>query len=239
MVNNVYSTLASIQTDVVGAISFAQTTLAQLRATFVAIVGFPDQFKAAIKSTLDTYSSFGAGLSASDTSVVKAALRMSETPSTIIPIPAALDTAPGRVEELAMQYAMTEANMAGGLAEAIRAASVVEYSSYDQATAMLNELIAAIDRVLDYIGSHSQNDDLIASIEGIRPLITNLLLQKGASLPPIKNVVIPGDPQPALILSQRLYGDIARDQEIIDMNVIQMRHPGFPEAGTTIRVLSE
>ena len=238
MVNNVYSTLTTIQTDVVGAISFAQTTLAQLRGTFVAIVGFPDKFVAAIKSTLDTYSSLGAGLSSSDTSVVKSALRMSEVSSTVSSVPVAVVDASGRAEEYSMQQAMDEANMAGGLAEAIRAASLVTYKSYDQTQTMLDDLIAAIDRVLNHVGSHSQNDELMAAIEALRPLITNLLISKGANLPATKLIELPTDTQPTLVLAQRLYGDVTRDQEVIDMNPIPMRHPGFPVPGGVALVLS-
>lgn len=237
IIDGVYSTCLQIQSEVVGAISAVQTALARIRGTIDKLIGFPDQFTAAITETLATYQNLIPGMKAGDTSLVTASLSMATSFQGITE--AVPNTTPERLAQIEIRYWATEAGMAGALSQAIRAAVQVEYTSYDQAKSILDQLITALDWVLDYIGSHSKNDALAQSLEALRPLITNVLLEKGAALPPLKDVMLPGDPQPALALAQKFYGDVVRDQEIIDMNPIMLRHPGFPQAGGTIRVLSE
>jgi len=237
MLDAVYDSLLSIQSDVVGAISAAQTALARIRGTFVNIVQFPDQFRAAITDTLNTYDDLGLSVKTGDKSVVNAALSTSTTFAGVtdaFPV-----TTPQREAQQEARYWATEAGMAGALSQAVRLAVRVQYTSYDEVKAMLDALIAAIDTVLAYIGSHSKNDDLTSAVAALKPLVTNNLIAKGANLPAMRTEELPGDVQPALVLAQRMYGDIDRDQEIVDMNPIALRHPGFPEAGATIIVLSE
>lgn len=234
LANEIYSGINSIQTTVVGVISAGQTFVASVRGTYASVVKFPSQFKAAIKNTFSVYQSIGAHIPAGNTSHVSAMLRLaSKAPAAL---PAA--TTPSQIASNNATYLLNNAKLAGNLAEAVRAAANVEYTSYEQAKGVLTDITDTINSVLAYIGTNFPDDELSAAIEDMRPVITSILLSKGASLPPTRIIEVPSDVTPALVVAQQLYGDYTRDTEVISMNSTKLRHPGFAPSGNTIQVLS-
>jgi prophage DNA circulation protein len=234
--DQVYSTLTSIQSKVVGAISAVQTYVAQVRGTVESIISFPDQFIDAIANTLSVYNNMlGGTTNSTDPSLVNACLNTAGYQGLTDTIPTGT---PQRDDQVVMRAWMTESVMAEAIAQAVRCTMLMEFKSYNDTKAMLDKLMAAIDAALDHIGSNSQNDTLTDALHSLKSPLTNVMLDKGANLPKLVDVELGGDARPALVLAQQLYGDVDRNTEITDMNPIEMRHPGFPTAGGTIRALS-
>lgn len=235
-INSVYGAALTVQSEVVGMVSQVQTTLAQLRDGIRNLVGFPTQFSTALQNIFSTYRLFQPTTGGGGRTMVMAMLGIVNTPITDYTI---TETTKERIALAQAQYTMNEMLLAGCLAEAVRAAAYNDYTSYDETQTMLDDINDAIDVVLDAVSSGSQNDDLYFSIVEMRPVIVSILISKGANLPALRTISMPDDPQPALVLSERLYGTYTRDEEIINMNRISLRHPGFPKGGGDIVVLGE
>ena len=234
LANDIYSGINSIQTTVVGVVSAGQTFVASIRGTYSSLMKFPSQFKGAITNTFSTYQSFGAHMKKGNTSHVSAALRL----ASMLPAAVPATTTPVKIAVNKGTLLLHNTQLAGNLAEAVRAAADVEYTSYDQTKGMLDDINSTMDTVLGYIGTNFPDDNLSTAIEAMRPVITSILLDKGASLPTTRYINIPPDVTPALVIAQQLYGDSARDVDIISMNGTKMRHPGFAPSGDVIQVLS-
>ena len=234
--DKVYSTFTAIQTEVIADISQVQTAVAVISGTAQRIINFPLELAAAIKNTLRTYTNFIPNMSKYNTSHVKAVLSLKTFGDDLPIIPATTDT---RAAQLVSRNALIGAVRVGSLAEAVRLAAYSDYASYEDAFAMLMDLMTAADDTLDWIGSNSKDDVLFDLVKTMKPFIAQMMLAKGANLPVVRDYALTGDVNPSVKIAYGVYKDIGREQEIIDRNPAAMLHPGFPTAGGSLKVLSE
>jgi prophage DNA circulation protein len=232
----VQETILKVQAVTVSYISAAQTSLASTLYGIQSVINYPTQFANSITGIFSTYTNLIPHMPSKNTSLVDAALSLNVF-GTDYSIGSLLTDS--QKQELINRNAMIDAMRCGGIIEAVRAASYAEYGSAESALAMLDKLNTAIDSCMDNIGENSQNDTLYDTMRGLKPIVTSVMINKGANLPATKIVELSSDPKPSLVLAEVLYGDITREQEIIDMNPMVTRHPGFPLAGSELRVLSE
>ena len=244
-INMVRGTLYSVQAAVVSTISQVQTTIAGIYNTIDAIAAFPSQLVAAITATLETYVDLHDD--ASNNTLVNATLALTkygEAPNSanvskyggaLEPVP---DTGTANSDQkIINRNAVIHTVRVGAILEAARITMRINYTSYNQAFAMMQKMVAEIDALLEYIGT--SNDELYSALQEFKPLIVSGLLTKGASLPLIIDYEVPADVTPSLVIAYDLYEDTGREQEVIDRNPIAMIHPGFAPSGDILEVRNE
>lgn len=132
------------------------------------------------------------------------------------------------------------------LAETMRQAVNVKYSSYDEAQSMMVKLLDAADNLLEYVGTEdyefggavTYSDDIYDAIKSAKPMIVVAMTLLGVNLPVIKDYIVPPEVYPSLLMANSLYRDLDREQDIIDRNPVELIHPGFPSGGSTLEVLN-
>lgn len=122
--------------------------------------------------------------------------------------------------------------------EAIQSSSQASYTSSDDAMAVRDELLTAIDNQMERtdISGQSIDDELYQSLADLRAAMADDLRIRGARLPEIEHVEFTAT-LPALVLAHLVFGDAERDAEIIERNRIS--HPLFVRGGQSLEVLSE
>lgn len=132
--------------------------------------------------------------------------------------------------QIANQAAIENLIVELSLANQAKAAVGGTYNSTRQALDVLGQFNSAVEPQLERIS----DDDLYQKLKDIE-------VQMNRALPPQNtgNIVefTPPKTLPALVISHALFGDIDKEQEIIDQN--EIRHPGFVPGGLQIEVSSE
>lgn len=112
--------------------------------------------------------------------------------------------------------------------------STTEFSSYEQASTLREELVDELDRV-----SLAADDTTYAALITLRVRIAEDLRVRAADLARLTRYT-PATTLPALAIAQRLYGPaavVARAEDLCARNAI--RHPGFVPGGVALEVLSD
>lgn len=122
------------------------------------------------------------------------------------------------------------ATLVQGLAgvEAANAAADMDFTVYDDAVALRDNLAALMDRQL-LVAS----DDVYTPLSSLRAAMVRDITARGADLTRLTDYTPHAD-VPALVLAQRLWGDASRETDILTRNHI--RHPGFVPGGKTLKV---
>jgi prophage DNA circulation protein len=153
--------------------------------------------------------------------------RMTTAPTTPIPTQ---DITPALQIELDNRAALETFVQAVSVIEAARASSYLAYDSYDQASGLRDDVVAAIDAVL------LKADDLTyASLVAVRASLISHLAAAATALPRLVEFT-PSATVPSLALAYRLYGDAEREAEIVRRNKIA--HPGMVPGGVALQVVS-
>lgn len=106
----------------------------------------------------------------------------------------------------------------------------VDYTSLEDADALFADGNAGMDQIeLDPASS----DELIADSRDMRAALQEDIDDRTANLGQIYNYVVPKTSKPTIAISSTIYGDIDREQEIIDRNKVQ--NPFF--AGGSLSVV--
>ena len=243
----VQSTLYRVQATAVAKVSEALSTVASVRTSAAAIINAPANIVSAMENTFAVYrdlipffSSSSQGESGVDSALGLTGYGATNEESVsyyggqLDPIPTGTET---RTQQINNRNAMIAYFRVGGFAESIAAAGNIEYESYDQAHLVMEQLVEANDNLLSYL-AEAKLDVLYDTVMASKPAFVSALLELGAALPPIRQYPIL-DIIPTLVISQLLYNDLSREQEIIDRNKIKVLHPGFPDGGTELAVLGE
>ncbi len=238
---SVRSALYKIQSTAAAEVSGVLATVASINNTVSQIINTPADIVEAMVNTFGAYRSL---LPYIDTdrdrgeSGVNAALDISVFGDADGELEAIPETTPTREQQAANREAMVAYFKAGGLAEAAVAAVNVEYGSYDQAWEMMTRISDATDGLLGYLAD-AQLDELYDQVMVLKPQLIAALLDLGASLPPVRYFTVPPEVYPSLVLAHRLYADLDREDELVKRNHVRMLHPGFPDGGEELEVLSE
>jgi len=139
-------------------------------------------------------------------------------------------TTPSRRAQARNVAAVNSLVQRAAVIQAVRASARVEFTTYDQAVALRDELVDALDTVADVAP-----DTVYPSLVALRSALVRDVAARGASLARLGTTVLPGT-LPALVVAHRVYGDATRDGDIIDRNPA-IRHPGFVPGGVTLEIL--
>lgn len=116
----------------------------------------------------------------------------------------------------------------------------VEYESYEDAIATLNDITGKIEDFLTTLGASTLNfDEGYKAMDGLRAAITEAMIDLGATLARIVYYEVPPAVMPSLVLAYDRYGDLDRESQIMDRNRPLITHPGFLPQSETIELLSE
>lgn len=118
------------------------------------------------------------------------------------------------------------------VAEGARAASAIAFDSYQDAARTRDELLAALDLVVDA----GPDDGTYNAVRALRAAVVMDIAGRGADLGRLVQWS-PAITMPALAIAQRLYSDAAREAELVTRN--RVRHPLFVAGGQALEVLSD
>jgi prophage DNA circulation protein len=115
------------------------------------------------------------------------------------------------------------------VAAAVRLAALVAWASHEEALAARDEIAARIDDLMQGAG-----DDTFPALEDLSAQLTGAVPAPDQTLPHIERVV-PAATTSTLLLAYRLYGDVAREAELVARN--DPPYPGFLPGGEALEVL--
>lgn len=138
---------------------------------------------------------------------------------------------------------------ATAITTAARIAVRIEYESYEDAIEVLNNITEKTDEFLLRLGGANifgdKDQKKIAADEGykameqLRAVITEAMIDKGASLARVVYYDVPPTVMPSLVLAYDKYNDLDRDSQIMARNRPLAQHPGFLPQGETLELLNE
>lgn len=137
-----------------------------------------------------------------------------------------------RLQQAANQQALIGLIREQAVIEAARVVTALPFASYQEADAVRSELAD----VVDMIAESGVNDTVYDSLLALRAAVVREITARGANLARVVSFT-PSTTMPALVLSYALYGDAARDVEVVARN--RVRHPGFVAGGVSLEVLSD
>lgn len=138
-----------------------------------------------------------------------------------------------------------------GLAQACRIAVRVDYKSREEADGLLLSISQQLDTFIDYLGDQAgdsslaaqgiafSNDEVYQSAKGLKPVFEKAMNSIGASLANKLDYEVGVDAMSSIQLAYDMYGDVSREDEIIERNKGLIFHPGFLPNGKTIDILSK
>lgn len=150
---------------------------------------------------------------------------------------------PQRRREADNRRALLHLFRTASAAELVRAASTIEYASYEDARATRDAVGDRLD-VLALEAADRGDDDAARLFDRLRLALHRDIAARGQTLARVHQLDL-ARTEPALVLAHRLYGNRpaaaggieARGAEIVARNAV--RHPGFIPAGSPISVLTD
>lgn len=133
---------------------------------------------------------------------------------------------------------------------AARVAVRIDYSSYDSAIEMLNEVVDALDDLLLKLGNDAANTEYASynvtvadpdsynALVSLRPVFVEAMTNIGANLARIVDYEVPPTTISTLALAYSQYDDLDREAEIIGRNIPLVKNPGFLPQGQTIEIFN-
>jgi prophage DNA circulation protein len=139
-------------------------------------------------------------------------------------------TTPRRAQQAANQQAVNDLVRRAAVIEAARSSSQIDFSAFDEAVAVRDELAEQ----LDALALTSSDDVVYERLLALRTAVIRDITARGADLARSASFT-PQTTLPALVLAYSLYADATRDQDLVRRNAV--RHPGFVAGGTVLEVL--
>lgn len=140
-------------------------------------------------------------------------------------------TTPQRQLERQCQQAFADLMYSAATVEAIRVAATLDMSSCDKATAVMSELLEHLDAIADV----AEDDAVYYALVELRSAFVRHIQETAVNLPRVIEH-IPAMTLPSLVIAHDLYGDAAREGDIIARNGIS--NPAFVQGGQALEVLS-
>jgi len=137
------------------------------------------------------------------------------------------------------------------LASAARVAVRINFTSYDKALEIMNQIVDGIENQLEKMGDEAadetylnyslkdDNSDMYGAMEDLRKDFVIAMQSLGVSLAVIVDYLISPYGMTTLELAYDKYYDLDRAEDIFDRNRSIIDHPGFLLGGRTIKILSE
>ena len=244
-ISMVQDTIYSIQSIVTATISGVLTTIAGIRDTITGIIEAPDRLANAIQETFNTYRELLGD--AEGTTLVDAYLELTRCGETdpaeaslyggVYEVIPDIDTTTRDIQRNNRSILLNYIRV-GAVAEATRADAYATYGDFNEAFNTLQKVMAAVEKIEEDMTPDTTSDNIYDALQGLKPVIVEILLQKGASAPVTLYRKIPADPKPSIVWAYELYDDLDREAELISRNPVTMLHPGFPLGGEELEAAS-
>lgn len=186
------------------------------------LIRSPVQFAADLQGLYESFSRLGRN----PREALDALRKLFGTTST--PVSSSQVVTPARTQVAANGLALGTLTRCAAICGAARQSIDVTYTSYDDAIAVRDELVAAINAEIAVAA-----DALYPSLVTLRTSIIRALAERGANLARITRVSLP-ETTPALVAAYRLYGDSTQADDLIARNAV--RHPGFVPGGVPLEI---
>lgn len=148
-------------------------------------------------------------------------------------LPALAATTTSRRSQATNQAELVQLVRVTAAAEGARAASLVQWQSYDEATAARDELLEVMDGLMLASGV---DDTVYDTLRALRTVVVRDVAARGANLARLVQWT-PAATQPMLAIAQRLYADAERSDELVARNGV--RHPLFVAGAQPLEVLAD
>lgn len=135
-----------------------------------------------------------------------------------------------RRQQAANQQAVIDLTRNAALIEAARASSQAEFLSYNDAIEVRTDLADRLEAAAE-----TAPDATYVALIDLRSAVVRDITARGADLSRIVQFT-PNTTLPALVVAHQLYGNAARETEIVSRN--RIRHPGFITGGQALEVLT-
>lgn len=145
------------------------------------------------------------------------------------PGPRPPETTATRILEAASWDALVRLIRSLVVVEAARLAPTETYASYDEAAAVRDAIGERIDEQAELAG-----DDAYAALVQLRADLVRAVPGEDSDLPRLQRVT-PGYTVPSIVLAHQLYGDVAREADLVARNGVV--RPGFVLGGVELEVL--
>ena len=126
-------------------------------------------------------------------------------------------------DALVAQLAAGDAFRRAVVAELATVAAQYEPASADEAVSLRDQVLAAVDTEMTMAGDQGE-DAVYAALRKVRRAVVQGMAERGAGLPTLRDVRTMR-PMPSLVLSQRLYRDAGRADELV--SAAGPAHPAF------------
>ena len=137
-----------------------------------------------------------------------------------------------RQQQIANQTALTNLAEQTALIESARAASDIQFDSFDEAVAVREELDEKLEEQMMVA-----DDETYSALNDVRIAMIKDISTRSADLARTVNFE-PKATMPALVIAHELYGDATQENKIIARNK-KIRHPGFITGGESLEVLTD
>jgi prophage DNA circulation protein len=218
--------LAAVQPLAAGAFAVGQT-IAGLTVGAAALLAAPD----ALATTL--CSAF-AGVAAQATTADGGLGALSGLITWGADLPPVEPITPTRAAQAGNQTQLVQAVQCAAAQAAVTVVAGMDFASYDDAVAIRDPLGTQLDCLATSIADNG-DDELAGSIDGLRLAMIADVTARGASLARLY-AFTPAATEPAVVISQRLYGDAEETEAIVARNGLAW--PGFVPGGVALEVLS-
>jgi prophage DNA circulation protein len=141
-------------------------------------------------------------------------------------------TTPQRVQEQANYDAIQAAYRREVIAHAATAAVHDEWSSYEEAVTVRDQVLETLDEHL----LEASDDSAYESLVSLREAVVTAVPPPDQDLPHLVEVSVPTT-LPSLVLAHRIYGDVARELEVCARN--RLADPLMVRGGSTLEILTE
>jgi prophage DNA circulation protein len=137
---------------------------------------------------------------------------------------------PARSQQNANAWAIRDLVRQTALLQQLANTATQTWDTYDAATTDRDTLASQLDDAL-----LTASDSLYLPLKAARAAMVADISQRAVTLQRLRQVTLK-QPQPALLLSYQLYGDIGAEDDIVARN--RVRHPGFVPPGRPLDVLT-
>jgi len=117
--------------------------------------------------------------------------------------------------------------------EAAKVSARAAFASYEDAVALRDRVVSLIDDQAESAGELG-DDEAFRAMRNLATAVIQDITARGAQLARLTTFTPPAT-MPALVISDRLYGDTTRADEIIARN--RIAHPGFVPGGRALQIL--
>lgn len=137
---------------------------------------------------------------------------------------------PQRQQELDNRTAIIDLVERTAVAEAAQAQTQTDYKNTDEAEAIRDGLVEAIDKITD---APETPEAIYRAFVALRSAVVRDITERALDLPHLRTVTLP-ETLPAVVVAHRLLGDATRADEIVSRN--RLPHPGFVPGGQPLEI---